>query len=73
MCMKSAATADYQRGVYCPELDICFETVTRAVVLMAVFEVRVTYPDILACCQGRKESAGRHPISGQKLTWYFLK
>lgn len=55
------------RPVYCPELDQEF---WGAVEAEEVYGIDRTY--IYACLSGRQKSAGKHPITGEKLTWVGL-
>lgn len=53
------------RPVYCPELDREF---WGAAEVEQEFGIDKTY--IAACLRGRQKSAGKHPITGEKLHWY---
>lgn len=54
------------RGVYCTELDEEFWGATEASEKYGICRA-----NIVACCQGRLKSAGKHPVSGIKLTWIY--
>ena len=53
--------------VYCPELNE---------VLVNTLEVQKKYnianQNVSACCNGKIKSAGKHPITKQKLTWQYV-
>ena len=53
------------RPVYCPELD---ESFCGAFEAEEKYGIDRTY--IYACLSGRQKSAGKHPITGEKLTWF---
>ena len=52
------------RPVYCPELDENFWGAAEA---EEIYGIDRTY--IYACLSGRQKSAGKHPVTGEKLTW----
>ena len=52
------------RPVYCPELDQSFWGAAEA---EEIYGIDRTY--ISACLSGRQKSAGKHPLTGEKLTW----
>lgn len=56
------------RPVYCPELDQSFWGAAEA---EEIYGIDRTY--IYACLSGRQKSAGKHPITGEKLTWFDTK
>lgn len=56
------------RPVYCPELDQSFWGAAEA---EEIYGIDRTY--IYACLSGRQKSAGKHPITGEKLTWFDAK
>lgn len=56
------------RPIYCPELDKEF---WGAVEVEEIYGIDRTY--IYACLSGRQKSAGKHPLTGEKLTWVDLK
>lgn len=53
------------RPVYCPELNREF---WGAAQVEQEFGIDKTY--IAACLRGRQKSAGKHPITGEKLHWF---
>ena len=52
------------RPVYCPELDQKF---WGAAEVEEIYGIDRTY--IYACLSGRQKSAGKHPVTGEKLHW----
>ena len=56
------------RPVYCPELNQKFWGAAEAEELYGVDR---SY--IAACLSGRQKSAGKHPVTGEKLTWVDVK
>ena len=57
-----------KRSVYCPQLDEYFESLK---------DVRLKYGiahgNIEKCLRGERKSAGKHPSTGEKLTWVDMK
>ena len=31
-----------------------------------------SYKNIITCCKGKKKSAGKHPVTGEKLIWKYI-
>lgn len=59
-------------AVYCPQLDEVFASAKDAEIKYGFCGVNKT--KISACLHGERKSSGRHPITGEKLTWEkFLK
>ena len=56
------------RSIYCPELDQEFWGAAEA---ESLYGIDRTY--IYACLSGRQKSAGKHPFTGEKLTWVDVK
>lgn len=54
--------------VYCPELDAVFNSAT-----MAEKRTGIQHNSIIDCIAGNRKSAGKHPITGIKLTWVQYK
>ena len=54
------------RAIYCPELDELFWGAKEA-----QDKYGVNRNNICTCLRGRLQSAGKHPITGQKLTWVY--
>ena len=50
--------------VYCPQLDEYFDYVK-----CASEKYNICYSSISQCVNGKLKSAGKHPITGEKLTW----
>lgn len=50
--------------VYCPQLDEAFDCIKYA-----SDKYRVNRGSITSCLKGRLKSAGKHPVTGEKLTW----
>ena len=61
-CSKCAR--NYAKQVYCPELDMEFLSIGEA-----ERETGVFHGHISKCINGELKHAGRHPITGQRLTW----
>ena len=56
------------RPVYCIELDIGFDSAH-----IAEKETGVNYRSILYCLDGTQKHAGKHPVTGELLTWVDWK
>ena len=54
------------RAVYCIELDEYFWGATEA-----HEKYGININSICACCRGRRQSAGKHPVTGEKLHWVY--
>lgn len=54
------------RAIYCIEFDEYFWGATDA-----YNKYGVNISDICRCCRGLKKSAGKHPITGEKLHWIY--
>lgn len=54
------------RAVYCPELNEVFWGAKEAQDKYGVCKA-----DIAKCCKGKSRYAGKHPISGERLTWFY--
>lgn len=61
---KSGFYAKHYAPVYSPELDMGFQMIKEA----AQF-VQIPAPGISACLKNESKHAGRHPITGELLTW----
>lgn len=55
------------RPVYCPELDEVFWGAKEA-----QDKYGVPKADIAKCCKGKRKYSGKHPFTGQVLTWYYV-
>lgn len=53
------------KKVYCSELDMVFDSILNA-------EQELGISHVSDCCNGRRKSAGKHPETGQKLTWKYV-
>ena len=54
------------RAVYCPELDEMFWGAKEAQDKYGVYK-----SDIAKCCKGKFRYAGKHPVTGERLTWFY--
>lgn len=50
--------------VYCPQLDETFDCIKDATI-----KYGVNTGSISSCLRGKLKSAGKHPVTGEKLTW----
>ena len=53
------------KKVYCSELDMVFDSILNV-------ERELGISHVSDCCNGRRKSAGKHPETGQKLTWKYV-
>lgn len=64
---KSGQNNPRSRAVYCPELNEYF---------WGAQEVQNKYgisrDGVAKCCKGKQKSAGKHPITGEKLHWMYV-
>ena len=65
---KMSANHVNKRGVFCPELNEYFETLKDV-----ENKYGIPHGNIAKCLDGERKSAGKHPITGEKLTWNELK
>ena len=56
------------RSVYCPELNEIFWGAKEATI-----KYNIDSSSITKVLKGKKKSAGKHPITGEKLTWVYLE
>lgn len=63
---KTGYKAPWARAVYCLELDKVFRCATDA-----SEECRIAYSSISMCLNGKRKSAGKNPITGEKLHWVY--
>ena len=65
---KSGKNAPRAKKVYCPELDMTFDTIKEAQQYIGVTS------GILQCCkfQFNRKTAGRHPVTNEKLHWRYV-
>lgn len=54
--------------VYCPQLDEIFDCIKYA-----TKKYGINKSSISSCIKGKLKSAGKHPITGEKLTWELIK
>ena len=54
--------------VYCPQLDEYFDTASDV-----EHKYGISHQNICKCLNGDRISAGKHPITGEKLTWIDMK
>ena len=54
--------------VYCPQLDETFDCMTYA-----TEKYGINKGSISSCIKGKLKSAGKHPITGEKLTWEIIE
>ena len=54
--------------IYCPELDESFWGLQEA-----CDKYGFTKPNISKCLKGIRKHSGRHPVTGEKLTWQYLE
>ena len=57
-----------KHAVFCPELNEYF-----AVMLDATKKYGIPRANIDKCIKGERKSAGKHPVTGEKLTWIDMK
>ena len=57
-----------KRAVYCPQLDEYFESLKDVNV-----KYGIAHGNIEKCLRGERKSAGKHPSTGEKLTWVDMK
>lgn len=53
--------------IYCVELDLTFKTSLQAKEVTGIDN-----SSILKACKGIRESAGKHPDTGEKLHWRYV-
>ena len=57
----------YCKGVYCIELNISFNSIKEA-----SKELNISSQSICNALNGFSKSAGRHPITNEKLHWKYV-
>lgn len=65
-CSNEKIKKSKRKPVYCLELNQIFKSVTKA-----EMEVGVNCSNIIACCSGKYNYAGKNK-NGEKLHWYYL-
>lgn len=63
---KSGRNNPRSRAVYCPEFDEFFWGVKEVEQKYEICRVSVAN-----CCHGKQKTAGKHPITGEKLHWVY--
>lgn len=58
----------YGTNVYCPELDEKFNTIKDAADKYGINKVSIGY-----CINGKQKHAGKHPVTGELLSWVKLE
>lgn len=58
----------YKRKVKCINTGKIFESLEKARIWCGL----KGYSNISSCCVGKRKSAGKHPITGEKLIWEFI-
>lgn len=53
--------------IYCKELDKIFDSV-----MCAENQLGILHSSIVMCARKQQKSAGKHPITGEKLHWYYV-
>ena len=56
------------KQVYCLELDEIFWGAAEV-----EEKYKINHTNIIACCRGKRKSAGKHPITGEKLHWKYVE
>lgn len=64
--MKSKSTM--ARKVICTTTGEVFNTLIEA-----ERKGKISYTHICSCCKGKRKSAGKHPVTGEKLVWMYLE
>ena len=54
--------------IFCPQLDEYFDTISAASI-----KYDIPNANIGKCIKGERKSAGKHPITGEKLVWIDMK
>lgn len=55
------------KQIYCPELDIVFWGASEA-----EEKYKIEHTNIIACCRGKRKSAGKHPLTQIPLHWEYI-
>ena len=56
------------KQIYCPELDKIFWGASEA-----EEKHKIDHTNIIACCRGKRKSAGKHPITQVPLHWEYVQ
>lgn len=65
---KISANHANKHGVFCPQLNEYFEVMSDV-----TKKYGISRANIDKCIKGERKSAGKHPITGEKLTWIDMK
>ena len=57
-----------KHGVFCPQLNEYFDTMSNV-----TEKYGIPRANIDKCIKGERKSAGKHPVTGEKLTWVDMK
>lgn len=57
------------RKIKCITTDQVFNTIKEA---QDFFKIK-NHTGIVYCCQGKRKSAGKHPVTGEKLVWEYFE
>lgn len=63
---KTGRKEPWARPVCCIELELTFRCATDASI-----ECGINYSSISMCLNGKRKSAGKHPVTGEKLHWIY--
>lgn len=66
--IRLAHLGKYGTMVYCPELDETFSTIREAYEKYNINKTSIGY-----CLCGKQKHAGKHPVTGEKLSWVKLE
>ena len=64
--LNAESKSKQYKSIYCIELGKYFRHVTYA-----TKELSISHAHILSCCNGKLKSAGKHPITKEKLHWRY--
>lgn len=67
-CIYTGENHPRHKPIYCPELNKVFWGAKEAEELLGV-----NRNNICSCCRGRLNFAGRHPDTGEFLSWFYLE
>lgn len=65
---KVSESRPNKRAVYCPQLDEYFESLENVHLKYGILPANIG-----KCLRGERKSAGKHPSTGEKLTWVDMK
>ena len=64
---KTGALCPNSKAVICIELNRIFKSIIEA-----EQELGINKSSISACCNGKRNSAGKNPVTGERLHWRYL-